>query len=289
MDNVLPQWFRDCIDTPAERDCVNVEGAQIEWLAWGPRGAPGLLLLPGNSSHAGWWSFIAPLLADRFRVATLSWSGMGGSDWRPRYAMKLFAREALAVAEASGVTASTAGITIVGHSFGGMPASLAAEIAGDRVKQLVIADAKLQLTKRWGPSVDPEIPAIVYPTRDAAIARFRLVPQQETENDFIVTWLANGAVTNSADGIGFTWRFDPNIRQKTEVGDLSRLLERANCPIVLVRGSRSAVVTDAVWTEFRVNRPNGTKFLEIAGAGHHIMVDQPMAVATTLRSLMTAT
>jgi len=41
---------------------VVVQGAPIETLAWGRVGDPGLLLLHGNSAHADWYSFIAPLL-----------------------------------------------------------------------------------------------------------------------------------------------------------------------------------------------------------------------------------
>jgi hypothetical protein len=33
------------------------------------------LLLHGNGAHADWWSFIAPYLANNFRVAAMSWSG----------------------------------------------------------------------------------------------------------------------------------------------------------------------------------------------------------------------
>ena len=43
---------------------------------------PGLLLLHGNGAHAGWYRFIAPFFADRYRVAAMSWSGMGASGWR---------------------------------------------------------------------------------------------------------------------------------------------------------------------------------------------------------------
>ena len=59
---------------------------------WGREGAPGLLLLHGNGAHADWWSFIAPYLANDFRVAAMSWSGygrlglaarvLGGSEYR---------------------------------------------------------------------------------------------------------------------------------------------------------------------------------------------------------------
>ena len=78
-----PAWFDAAIAQAPERTMITVEGANIELLTWGEVGKPGLLLLHGNGAHADWWSFIAPFFAKDWRVAAISWSGMGGSDWRP--------------------------------------------------------------------------------------------------------------------------------------------------------------------------------------------------------------
>jgi len=80
-----PSWFEAALAQAPERLTVQVEGAPIEMLAWGRRGDPGLLLLHGFAAHADWWTFIAPYLADGRRVVASSWSGMGGSGWRPAY------------------------------------------------------------------------------------------------------------------------------------------------------------------------------------------------------------
>ena len=98
-----PTWFGSALSKAPERTFVNVAGANIESLTWGERGKPGLLLLHGNAAHADWYSFIAPFFADRFRVAAMSWSGMGGSDWRETYSVELFAQEALTIAETAGL------------------------------------------------------------------------------------------------------------------------------------------------------------------------------------------
>ena len=91
-----PAWFAPALAQEPERTFVTVAGAKIESLAWGARGKPGLLLMHGNAAHADWYSFIAPFFAERFRVASMSWSGMGGSDWRETYAVETFAEEAAA-------------------------------------------------------------------------------------------------------------------------------------------------------------------------------------------------
>ncbi len=113
-----PQWFEDAIAQAPERSFIDVRGAAIETLAWGERGKPGLLFLHGNGACADWWSFIAPFFADTHRVAAFSMSGMGGSGWRDTYSYDLYVDEAFAVAEATGLFASTAKPVIIGHSFG---------------------------------------------------------------------------------------------------------------------------------------------------------------------------
>ena len=60
-----PAWFERAIADEPERTFVEFEGARIETLAWGKRGEPGLMLLHGGAAHADWWSFIAPLFAQR--------------------------------------------------------------------------------------------------------------------------------------------------------------------------------------------------------------------------------
>ena len=67
-----PAWFEWALAQAPERKMVRVDGADIELLAWGEVGKPGLIFVHGNSAHADWWSFIAPFLADRYRVAALS-------------------------------------------------------------------------------------------------------------------------------------------------------------------------------------------------------------------------
>ncbi|MBU2135353.1 MAG: hypothetical protein KKA45_04045, partial [Alphaproteobacteria bacterium] len=80
-----PAWFEAVIAKEPQRSFVTSLGTQIEVLTWGEVGKPGLLLVHGNSAHADWWSFIAPYLAEDYRVASMSLAGMGASDWRETY------------------------------------------------------------------------------------------------------------------------------------------------------------------------------------------------------------
>lgn len=278
-----PDWFRQAIAAPHERARVTVEGAGIEWLAWGARGSPGLLLLHGNGAHADWWRFIAPFLAETHRVAALSWSGMGGSDHRARYAIDLFVAEALAVAEAAGLGAR---FTAVGHSFGGFPLMALAGRADTPLDRAVVLDTPFDPAERRRPRQtggEPR-PHRVYPTLEAALARFRWAPVQPCANLFIADFIARHSLKQVPGG--WTWRFDPFLWsgfERTETGDP---LARARCPVALMWGARSALMPQRLVADMARRLPAGTPLVPIPDAGHHVMADQPLALVAALRTLL---
>ena len=68
MTEAAPTWFRNAIaHTPSERT-IDVQGCPIHTLSWGNPKLPGLLLVHGGAAHAHWWSFLAPLLSQRYYV-----------------------------------------------------------------------------------------------------------------------------------------------------------------------------------------------------------------------------
>jgi pimeloyl-ACP methyl ester carboxylesterase len=281
---VAPEWYRWAMAQLREENRIDVAGASIEWTAWGERGQPGVLLVTGNGAHMGWWRHIAPFLADGRRVATLSWSGMGSSDWRERYSVELFVEEAMAVAEAAGLFEGKVAPVMVGHSFGGILTMLTAASQGDRLSGAILVDARLHTRSAWGdaaPSVVGHRPSA---SRVDAVARFRLVPRQPERNRYILDGLANEAVGVRDDG--WSWRSDPNIRPKTAFAPHPNLISQARCPLMFVRGQLSDTVTDAIWAEHQAMAPSGTPFVEIPDAYHHVMLDQPIAMVAVLRALL---
>ena len=111
------KWFEDALAIQPERTLVPVKGANIELLTWGRVGDPGLILVHGNSAHADWWSFIAPFFAETYRVAAISLSGMGGSDWRDAYSFDMFGEEIHDCAIAAGLYEGPVLPIFIGHSF----------------------------------------------------------------------------------------------------------------------------------------------------------------------------
>lgn len=275
-----PAWFTAAIADAPHREWIEVEGAAIELLTWGRRGAPGLLFTHGARAHADWWSHLLPMFAAEHRVACLSWSGMGRSGWRDRYTLPQYVREAFAASEAAGLFEAETKPIIIGHSFGAYMAAIAAADHGERLRGAVIVDSTIRPERsQW-----PEIGAPqTYASFAEARRRFRFAPAQACE-PYIGDWLARHALME-ADGV-WSWRFDPEIYGKLQFDNIWEMLARPRCPIAFVRGGASAVVTDELAAKQSAQAPKGTPYISVAGAGHHLMADKPLELVAALKALI---
>jgi pimeloyl-ACP methyl ester carboxylesterase len=288
-----PDWFKWAIAQEPERSLVEAEGARIELLAWGERGKPGLILVHGNSAHADWWSFIAPYLAQDYRVAAISLSGMGASDWREAYSFETFSQELRAGAEAAGLYDAPVKPIFIGHSFGGSQVFHAARRYPEWMRGAILVD-----TGFGGPPPAAEgfrqpqrrtSPNRVYPTIEAALARFRFMPPQGCSNLFIADFIARRSLKRAPlddGGEGWTWRFDPQLWAKLDRSAMASMaLETSATPLVHIFGENSRHMGRT-----QHNDPHG--LLEgigkiiIPDSEHHIMVDQPLALVAAIRALL---
>ncbi len=288
-----PPWFsRALLQTP-ERGFATVDGAKIETLVWEPPETPtrpALLLLHGSGAHAHWWSFIAPFLARGRRVVALSWSGMGGSDWRPSYSRALFRREAMLVAETTGLFDSGPPI-LVGHSFGARMALTLAAAHSEQFLAVVAVDPPVFAPDRQRPAGrgGREFkPHRIYPTFALAMARFRFAPVQPCANLYIADHIARLGLRELPDGEGWTWRFDSFLWRDIEREDPAPVLRAVKRPVALIRGgvSRLMLAEDAAYM-MSLLAP-GSPYFEIPEADHHVMIDQPLAFVAGLDGLLSS-
>jgi len=305
-----PQWFKDAIAQEPQRSFVESMGSKLEVLTWGHIGKPGLLFVHGNSAHADWWSFIAPFFAEHYRVASMSLAGMGASDWRETYSFGDFAEDAEAVARATGLYDGGRRPTYIGHSFGGGQVFFAAMRHPERMHAAIMVDTGFgpppeEFAKRQAqmeairniPTADR--PSRIYPTLEAALARFRLMPPQPAGNPYIADFIARRSLKRvplpdgetSPDGQGFTWRFDPNMWAKLDRSQMEMMHGQAPpqpaliAPMVHIYGAKSRIVEHrkaGAPSPF----PPGVIEIEIPNAHHHIMIDEPLALVAALRTLL---
>ncbi|MDP3175593.1 MAG: alpha/beta hydrolase [Phenylobacterium sp.] len=283
-----PQWFKDALAREPERGFVDSLGSKIETLTWGETGKPGLLFVHGNTAHADWWSFIAPFFADDYRVCAMSVAGMGGSDWRERYAFADFVQDAEAVARATGLYEGGKAPIYIGHSLGGMHVHYAAARHPEHMQAAILVDVGFGGPPAPTQPVNPAFfrPPITYPALDMALVRFRFMPPQTAVFPCAVDLIARRGLTPAPnDAEAFAWRFDPNWWDKLDRAGVipdSDTVAAISLPLAHIVGTETRVVKPEQADLF----PPHTVRIEIPGAQHHIMVDQPLALVSAIRALL---
>lgn len=284
-----PDWFRAAIASPKQSRRVSVADCPIHYLLWPGEAVTndrrGLMFVHGGGAHANWWSFIAPFFVGRFTVAALDLSGMGDSGRRAAYSADLRAEEIRAVIADAGLGARP---FVVGHSFGGFMTMRFAARYGDGLGGAVIVDTPVrppgQEVGRGPPRASRQR---FYDSFEAGVERFRLLPPQPCENEYIVEFIARHSLARAESG--WTWKFDPEAlgiqRFAEPFGDDLRAMR---CRRALMVGARSAIVTAETAAYMSSLLGPQAPVIEIPEARHHVMLDQPLAFAAALRALLEA-
>jgi len=278
-----PAWYKALPASPAAQ-FVLVGGIPIEFFTWGEPGAPGILLVHGNRAHARWWGPVAPFLAQAgFRVAAMSFSGHGGSGWRESYSVDQLVAEMFGVAGAAGLDANGARFFIAAHSFGGIPAIFAARFHEAALAGVIILDTALTPMHREL-RADYSRKLRSYVSLAEGLARFRLAPRQDCENLYLLDDVARNALVEQ-DGV-WRWCFDPLFLDRLDRGDAWPVLGELRGRFAFFYGELSSIVKGQLLADLHLQAPPGTPFVGIPEAGHHTMLDQPLALTVGLRALL---
>jgi pimeloyl-ACP methyl ester carboxylesterase len=275
-----PDWFRTALASPVTAGSVTVAGTQVCYRAYGPEVARCIVLVHGGGAHARWWDHIAPLLADSHRVAAIDLSGHGDSGRREKYALDWWAEEVMAVAAAVG---STGPPIVIGHSMGGFVALRAAGLYGASLAGIVVIDSPVQdLTPEEQAAREERAfgPLRIYPTREAAVSRWRPIPPQDT-----LPYIRDHVAATSVREVpgGWTWKFDPAVFYRMAAAPA--LLRHFDCRVALFHAEHGIVpaqMTEAMYDKLGRRAP----VIEIPAAGHHVLLDQPIALVTGIRTLL---
>jgi len=276
-----PAWFDDAIaQTPTHHD-IDFDGVRIHYRAWGAASdLPGLVLLHGGAAHSGWWDHIAPQLATNRRVIAVDLSGHGDSEWKPEYDRSQWAREAVAAVRAEGLDPAI----FVGHSMGGWVSVFAGVVEPSAVRQIIAIDSPFtEVPPEEEPIAARRPPTKVYPSLDAAIQKFRTVPAQDGNLDYVEHHIAIESLRQVDEG--WTWKFDPGIFGQR--GWVRNLLSSLEAPLTLIRCERG-MVEDAMVERISELHRHGVNVVTLPKAGHHAMCDQPEALVATLQQLLAA-
>lgn len=292
-----PEWFEKAIATPCEERAITVAGARISYSAWGEEGGRGLLFVHGGRAHRNWWRPFAPFFAGERRVAALDLSGMGDSDWRERYSLDLLIDELFAVINDAGL-ASRGRPIVVGHSFGGWVTLAAVEREGEKLGGAVVVDSPLgvpdpdegyTIVRAENADGPLERKYRLYKTIEEPIERFRLLPNQPGEHLYLLDYIAREGLkfaTAPNGEEGWTWKFDPHKGRNFDIHFERDILRAARCPLAFIYGQKSAFAQGDGLRHLREQASGRSPFVMIPDAYHHLMMDQPHAFISVLRTLL---
>ena len=284
-----PFWFDRALATASESGDVEVAGARIHYETWGEPGNPGIALVHGSNAHLEWFRFVAPFLADQFRVVALDSSGNGDSGWREKYTGELLANEVFAVCEAAELGARP---FVVGHSFGGFTVLETGHYHGRDLGGLIFMDfttAPPEQYVEWGmraerDGVEPGRKTRVYEDRETALGRFRYVPEQPVKYPEVLAYIAEKSL-RQVEG-GWTWKFDPGLFDYLEMGVSQRdKFAALPCRSAIILGEESN--DEGAFFADHMAEITGGKLpiFKIPGTYHHLTFDEPLAVAMAIKAL----
>jgi pimeloyl-ACP methyl ester carboxylesterase len=284
-----PRWLRRALAEEARCGSVEVDGATIAWREWGEGGGDRqpLLLVHGFRAHGRWWDPIGPMLAEDRRVVAIDLGGMGDSGRRPSYSRAGFAREIVAVIAAAGLDRPA----IAAHSFGGTVALLACALAPDAIGRLIFVDSYLELLddergiagEEEEDAEDAAETGALFPTREAAMRRFRLQPANGWPDPHILVHVARESVLETEEGC--RWKFDGRIVATLAAEKLAPP-EGIAVPLDLIFGELSTLVPRDRAMLLREMLPGCGDPVGIPWAHHHILLEQPLALVAALRGLL---
>jgi len=269
---------------PEDRD-IKVGALRLHYLDWGNPDRPPLVFLHGGALTAHTWDVVCLALRDQYHCLALDQRGHGDSDWADDYSHERHCEDITGFIEQLGIDRTV----MIGQSMGGLNSIVYAGGSTRRLAALVIVDVGPELnlggTRRIGDFIrdTPEAESIdafiekamaFNPRRDPLLLRRSLLHNLRQQ--------PNGK---------WTWKWDPNrmrdgaSRIEDHIEAMRRLwthVERIDCPVLVMRGGKSDVFSDANAQKLAATLPQG-RWVRIDDAGHTVQGDNPRDMVRVLR------
>ena len=254
---------------------------RLHYVDWGGVDLPPMVLLHGMRDSAHSWDTFAESMKDEFRVLALDSRGHGDSDWAESggYTFQHHVSDVETLFEGLDLQEAI----VAGHSAGGRYAWAYAVENPDRVRALIVAD------------IDPD-PVNSQTSRD--FADIAAEPESwdsldEFQERLSVRQVYTGeaelrsqaqAVTRLTEDGKYVWKADIRIVTEYERPDLWDSWSLIECPVLLVRGRQSRLLTHETAVKMRAELPaSQVRLAELEGGGHWFHQDFPGAFEATVR------
>lgn len=273
---------------PSDKQIV-ANGMRLHYLDWGNAGAEPIVFLHGGCLTAHTWDVVCLALRAAFRCLALDQRGHGDSEWSPAmdYQPATHAGDLRSMIRQLDLDQPV----LVGHSLGGLSALAYAAEHSPELAGLVIVDVGTRAADTGARRITDFVtaPAELDSINEFVERALKFNPRRdrrllETSLQHNLRRLPNGR---------WTWKYDPRPISRPNIDRLRRewlpaLTARAakiQCPVLVLRGAESDLLSDAGAAELAGLAPDG-QWARIDGAGHTIQGDNPRALCAELRRFL---
>ena len=282
---------------PTEAIFEGAEGNRLVGTVYGGDWTgPMMLFMHGGGQTRHAWDAVAARLGRTHPVTTLDARGHGDSEWVASgdYRFEAMGKDLERILDCSMRDMGEPAI-VVGASMGGLASLVVARTRPDLFGGLVLVD----ITPRMEQSGVDHILRFMAAKAEEGFARI------EDVADAVATYLPDRKRPRSLAGLEknlvrrddgrWYWHWDPRFVsgplavERDAAGSVEQLeegLRRLTCPIMLVRGSRSNLVSEASVREFREQVPHA-QFVDVSGAGHMVAGDRNDAFGAAIERFAT--
>ncbi|HTT06643.1 MAG TPA: alpha/beta hydrolase [Steroidobacteraceae bacterium] len=248
-------------------------GSAIHYLRRGGAG-PTLVLLHGLTGNGACWRPLARCLEDGFDLVMPDARGHGKSGAPASgYRYEDHARDVVNLIRELKLSAPA----LLGHSMGGMTATVVAAQLGDAIRGLILADPTFLGAQRQREVYESDVieqhRRRLHCSRDSLLADLR--SRHPQRSDEILALLAEARMQTRLEAFEVLTPPNPDYRH---------LVSAVRAPIMLVIGDRPVVTLETA-RALQSHHPR-VRIEQIAGAGHGLPYDQPEQLAGVVSTFL---
>lgn len=262
---------------------VMVAGRRLAAQMWPGDTGPDVLLVHGGAAQRHWWDHVAPLLTGVGSVIAVDLSGHGDSEWGAPYTLEAWSDDVIAVAEELAGSRPV----LVGHSLGGLVSVGAAQRRPDGWRGVIALDSPLQRTDTAFLKRRERI-ATREPQRfkdhDEAIAAYRPYPLTVGVPTEVMHHIGSRAYRRTDDD-AWVLKFDPAVYRRPVVRDQ---FVRGACVRTTWIRAEHGVIDEGMAERIAQRLGTNGRVVDVAGVGHNLLLEQPIATAWLVSSLISS-
>ncbi len=256
---------------------VKANGIDINYRIDGPEGAPWLMFSNSLATNIGMWDEQARDLGGRYRVLRYDQRGHGATDAPTgRYTFEVLIADVIALLDAIGIAKTH----FAGLSMGGATALGLAQKHAGRVDRVIVCDTPCQSTptstQQWNERIAIAEKQGMEPLVEPTVGRWfppemMKAPHVEKVRQMVRTTPVNGFIGCAA---------------ALADHDFASAAATVTRPVLFIAGEKDGVTPAAMR---KLNAAvAGSRYVELAGAGHISNMDQPQAFTRAVTEFLAA-